>query len=64
MNPHAIWHRSSYSAGNGACVEVALIEGAVTVRDSKDTGLPVLAFTPQGWRAFLRAAGDDRPHRS
>ncbi|PWI13948.1 DUF397 domain-containing protein [Streptomyces sp. Act143] len=61
---NAVWHRSSYSAGNGACVEVARTEGAVAVRDSKDTGRPALAFSPQGWRAFLRAAGADRPHRS
>lgn len=60
---NAEWHRSSYSAGNGACVEIALVEEVVAVRDSKDTGRPALVFSPRGWRAFLRTATDGRPHQ-
>ncbi|MDH6514988.1 hypothetical protein M2164_001469 [Streptomyces sp. SAI-208] len=60
---NAIWHKSSYSTGNGACVEIALVEGVVAVRDSKDPGRPGLAFSPREWRAFLATAGDGRPRR-
>lgn len=52
---HAIWHKSSYSSGNGgACVEVAG-DGpeVVAVRDSKDPDGPALVFTPADWSAFI-----------
>ncbi|MFC4060602.1 DUF397 domain-containing protein [Planomonospora corallina] len=51
----AVWHKSSYSGGNGgSCVEVASLSGGrVGVRDSKDRSGPVLVFTPAEWRAFL-----------
>src|SRR5437773_12328726 len=46
------WHTSSYSGTNGACVEVARnLTEVVAVRHSKDRGGPVLAFSPEGWRA-------------
>jgi hypothetical protein len=53
----AEWRKSSHSSGNGGqCVEVAQnLPGAVAVRDSKDPGGPVLAFSFAEWRAF--AAG-------
>ena len=47
------WRTSSYSGGNGGeCVQVAATSsaGRVLVRDSKDPGGPVLAFTPTEWR--------------
>ncbi|MEU1195115.1 DUF397 domain-containing protein [Streptomyces sp. NPDC005813] len=53
----AAWRRSRRSSGNGACVEVAFVEGLVAVRDSKDTGGPALVFAPAEWTAFLDAAG-------
>jgi hypothetical protein len=48
------WIKSSLSFSNGNCVEVAsLPDGTIGVRDSKDTGGPVLRFTPDEWTAFL-----------
>jgi Domain of unknown function (DUF397) len=50
------WMKSSYSGGSGDnCVEVAaLSEGGFAVRDSKDTDGPVLGFSADEWRAFVR----------
>lgn len=51
--PH--WFKSSYSGSEGeACLEVAECPDAVCVRDSKDTAVPALAFTPGPWTAFVR----------
>jgi hypothetical protein len=48
------WRKSSFSASNGHCVEVAcLTGGAIGVRDSKAVKGPVLSFTPQAWGTFL-----------
>jgi hypothetical protein len=54
---NAIWRKSSYSGSNGGnCVEVAdNLPGIVAVRDSKDSGGPVLAFTSAEWQAFTAA---------
>jgi hypothetical protein len=48
-----VWHTSSYSYGNGACVQVAPTPGRVLVRDSKDPEGPALAVPIPAWRAFL-----------
>jgi hypothetical protein len=52
------WRTSSYSSGNGNCVEVALAAGGgVGVRDTKQHGRgPVLEFTAAQWAAFVGAA--------
>jgi Domain of unknown function (DUF397) len=52
-----IWRKSSHSGSNGGgCVEIADgLPGVVAVRDSKDPGGPVLAVTPDAWRAFTAA---------
>ena len=42
------------SFSNGACVEVASLPGGqVGVRNIRDCGGPVLAFTPAEWHAFI-----------
>ncbi len=51
----AQWRKSSYSGNTGNCVEVAVTESEVGVRDSKDPDGARLIFTADEWRAF--AAG-------
>ena len=50
---HAVWRKSSRSGGNGNCLEAAVTEALVGIRDSKDPAGPVLVFTPTEWSAFL-----------
>lgn len=47
------WFKSSWSAGNGSCVEVAFAPDTVAVRDSKDPGGPRLVFGAGAWRDFV-----------
>ncbi|AZQ35903.1 DUF397 domain-containing protein [Streptomyces cyaneochromogenes] len=59
--PNFEFAKSSYSSGNGECVEVARnIPGAVAVRDSKDTDGPILQLIPGAWTAFLRLVSHHR----
>jgi hypothetical protein len=49
----AVWRKSTRSGANG-CVEVAVVDGQVAVRDSKQRGAgPVLVFTAHEWEAFV-----------
>ncbi len=50
------WIKSSYSANEGECVEVATMPNGTAVRDSKDPSGPVLRFSDDAWRAFIRGA--------
>ncbi|MFF0307172.1 DUF397 domain-containing protein [Streptosporangium sp. NPDC004379] len=63
--PGLAWRKSSQSAQQDNCVEVARLPGGGhAVRDSKDPDGPVLRFGGDGWRAFLegvRAGAFDRP---
>jgi hypothetical protein len=49
----ASWRTSSYSRHLGECVEVGQDRQVIAVRDSKNPGGPVLAFSPTEWRALL-----------
>ncbi|HXS64356.1 MAG TPA: DUF397 domain-containing protein [Streptosporangiaceae bacterium] len=62
----AIWHKSGYSSNGGdSCVEVAFnLPGIVAVRDSKDSGGPILSFTEAEWIVFttgVRSGHYDTP---
>ena len=54
----AVWRKSSRSNGQGQCVEVARLDQAIAVRDSKDPSGPALTFTPAEWAAFIAGAKD------
>ncbi len=55
----AVWRKSSRSGANG-CLEVAILDGGVAVRDSKDKDRPgpVLFFTRHEWEAFVGGVRD------
>ncbi|MCH0542367.1 DUF397 domain-containing protein [Streptomyces sp. MUM 203J] len=49
------WTKSSYSGGNGACVEVkSPVVASIAVRDSKVPAGPSLTFVGDAWNAFVR----------
>ncbi len=56
---HVNWRRSR-RCDSGTCVEVAYLDGAFAVRDSKTDNGPMLTFTRPDWEAFLAGvrAGD------
>ncbi|GAA3039881.1 DUF397 domain-containing protein [Kitasatospora sp. NPDC127116] len=57
----AVWRKSTYSNGQGNCIEVADgLASIVPVRDSKDPRGPVLSITPEAWQSFVAGirAGD------
>ncbi|MGW0981369.1 DUF397 domain-containing protein [Streptomyces xiamenensis] len=50
------WFKSSYSGSEGdSCVEIAITEQAIHVRDSKDTTHPPFTVSRQGWTPFVRS---------
>jgi hypothetical protein len=50
----ATWRVSSFSGGQGECVEIAdNIPGLVPIRDSKRPAGPVIGFSRDSWHAFV-----------
>jgi hypothetical protein len=60
----AKWFKSSYSNGQGDCVEVALAGEAVATRDSKDPSGPALVFASGEFGAFVRGVRDGEFNQS
>jgi hypothetical protein len=54
----AAWRTSSYSGGQGDCVEIATdLPHLVPARDSKRPAGPVIGFGRDAWQAFVRDLG-------
>ncbi|MGW1253658.1 DUF397 domain-containing protein [Streptomyces sp. NPDC002513] len=48
------WFKSSYSSAQGdSCIEIAVTEQAIYVRDSKDVTRPHFAVGRQEWSRFV-----------
>lgn len=47
------WRKARRSAGNGACVEVAPVNGQIAVRDSMNPGGSRLEYSVRSWQAFI-----------
>lgn len=57
MTDQLRWVKSSFSLGNGACVEVAPCgKAGVVLRHSKDESMRWLYYTWPEWAAFLDGA--------
>jgi hypothetical protein len=48
------WRKSTFSNGQGSCVEVRASAAGVAVRDTKHREGPSLGFTPDEWQAFVQ----------
>ncbi|HET6529274.1 MAG TPA: DUF397 domain-containing protein [Actinoplanes sp.] len=56
---HAQWIKSTRSGSDSDnCVEVAFVEDAIAVRDSRNPAGPALLFTAAEWDAFVGGAKD------
>ena len=49
-----VWRKSRKSGANSGCVEIALTNSSVLVRDSRDRSEAILEFSPAQWRKFVR----------
>ncbi len=54
------WRKSSRSANNSYCVEVAVTDEVVGVRDTKDRDGGILTFSRERWNDFLSGLHDRR----
>ena len=51
-----VWRVSSYSGGNGNCVQVAELDQRIAVRDSKNPDGGMLVVGERDWAAFIAEA--------
>lgn len=54
----ARWFKSTRSGANGSCVEVAFVDDAVAVRDTKDRNGGTQIYTREEWIAFVEGVKD------
>ncbi|MQA09320.1 MAG: DUF397 domain-containing protein [Pseudonocardiaceae bacterium] len=59
----ATWHKSSFSGGGNNCVDVAVEQTIVGVRDSKNYGAGHLTVNRSEWAGFLAAVKDGEINR-
>ena len=52
------WKVSTRTGGNGNCVEVAITEETIYVRDTKDRSLAPHRYTRAEWDAFISGVKD------
>ncbi|WP_369206095.1 DUF397 domain-containing protein [Streptomyces sp. PU-14G] len=57
----ADWYKSTYTAGNGNCVEVASTPGVTgtAIRDSKNVQIPAARVSREAWQLFLSSLAKD-----
>lgn len=55
IEPCIVWRKSTAS-NSGGCVEVAIVEGSVLIRDSANPDGGMLRLPPAAWSAFLARA--------
>ncbi|WP_344964132.1 DUF397 domain-containing protein [Streptomyces thioluteus] len=48
-----IWWKSSYSSGNGQCIEISYKGAVVATRDSKDACGTAVSFERGAWNIFV-----------
>lgn len=59
-----VWVRSSYSNGaGGECVECAIHDDRIHLRDSKDVEGPVITVGHDAWGSFVRTIRRKQPAR-
>lgn len=54
------WRKARRSVGNGACVEVAPVDGQLAVRDSMNPSGSRLQYPARSWQAFVAAIKSER----
>lgn len=54
-DPCIVW-RKSKASNSGGCVEVAVVDGSVLIRDSANPDGVMLRLPPAAWSAFLTRA--------
>jgi Domain of unknown function (DUF397) len=51
---NVLWHKSSRSAGQTNCVEIAATGSIIGIRDSKNLNSPILLFSHHQWQNFIQ----------
>jgi hypothetical protein len=57
-----VWRKSRVSGESGGCVEMALSNSSVLVRDSRDHPGATLTFSPAQWRQFVHRIKSAKTH--